>query len=88
MAEGAVLASVLTAGVGVLVILASKFKCMYDNGDCKCGCTENPITKTDDITVDKISANGHDFIYISQTLHETSSDSDSDNESNYDVKCY
>jgi hypothetical protein len=60
------LTAALTAIISVGVLLASKFKCLYENGSCKCGITENPISDTQDIKLDSIKSNGIDLVYVSK----------------------
>ena len=67
MTEAVGTAALFTAFISVGVLLATKFKCMYDNGSCKCGVTESPIIDSQEVDVKSVRANGHDFIYVSKS---------------------
>ena len=78
-----ILATLVTGTIGVCGIVASKFICLISfNGCCRCesckfGFLDSSIVDDNTIEVKKISANNHDFIYVSKNHVQVDSDDES-----------
>lgn len=76
LSESAI-ATLITGGVGVAAVIASKFKCLIECDGCcsvrafKMGVLENSLVDEHNVEFKKITANGNDLIYVSKNiLHE------------------
>ena len=67
-----IIATLVTGGLGVAAIIASKFKCLchctgcFKCESCKFGFLDNAIVDTHEVEFKKIQANGNDLIYVSK----------------------
>ena len=81
--DAGLLATVVTGGVGIAALCASRFKCLvHCTGcchfeSCKFGFLDNAIVDTHEVEFKKINANGNDLIYVSKNAVNVN-DSDDD----------
>ena len=85
--EASVLATLITGGLGVAAIIASKFKCLCHCVDCRChsfkfGFLDSPIVDTHEVKVKRITANGNALVFVSKHAVNVN---DSDDEPPTDV---
>ena len=85
--DSGIIATLITGGLGVAAIIASKFKCLCHCVDCRCqsckfGFLDNAIVDTHEVEFKKIQANGNDLIYVSKNAVNVN---DSDDEPHTDV---
>ena len=80
--DTAILATLVTGGVGIVGLLVNKFKCLcHCTGccriiSCKCGVLDNAIVDAHEVEVKKISINGNDLCYVSKNAVNVNEESD------------
>ena len=86
--DSGIIATLITGGIGVAAIVASKFKCLchctgcFKCESCKFGFLDNAIVDTHEVEFKRITANGNDLIYVSKN---TVNVNESDDEPHTDV---
>ena len=85
--DAGILATLVTGGLGVAAIIASKFKCLCHCVDCRCHSVkskllDSAIVDTHEVEFKRIQANGNDLIYVSNNAVNVN---DSDDEPHTDV---
>jgi hypothetical protein len=79
----------VVAGSGILiavaVILATKFKCLFDSGFCKLGCIDTPLAEQHEVELKKENINGVEVAYVSK--NSVNIEVDSDDEESYINYC-
>ena len=85
--DSGIIATLVTAGAGITVILVSRFKGLVNCVGCRCqSCKfwflDNAIVDTHEVEFKRITANGNDLIYVSKNAVNVN---DSDDEPHTDV---
>ena len=84
--DTAILATLVTGGVGIVGLLVNKFKWLcHCTGcchiiSCKWGCLDNAIVDTHEVEVKKISINGNDLCYVSKIAVNVNEESDNEDD--------
>ena len=84
--DTAILATLVTGGVGIVGLLVNKFKCLcHGTGccriiSCKWGFLDNAIVDTHEVEVKKISINGNDLCYVSKNAVNVNEESDNEDD--------
>ena len=84
--DTAILATLVTGGVGIVGLLVNKFKCLcHCTGccriiSCKWGFLDNAIVDTHEVEVKKISINGNDLCYVSKNTVNVNEESDNEDD--------
>ena len=82
------LATVVTGGVGIVVLCVSRFKCLvhctgcchFEN--CKFGFLDNALVDTHEVEFKKINLNGNDLRYVSTNSVNVNAEEDDDHHTN------
>ena len=84
--DTAILATLVTGGVGIVGLLVNKFKCLcHCTGccriiSCKWGFLDNAIVDTHEVEVKKLSINGNDLCYASKNAVNVNEESDNEDD--------
>ena len=84
--DTAILATLVTGGVGIVGLLVNKFKCLcHCTGccriiSCKWGFLDNAIVDTHEVAFKIITANGNDLIYVSKKAVNVKKDDDDEDD--------
>jgi hypothetical protein len=84
---GEIVAGVSSDFIAVGVILATKFKCLFNTGFCKLGCIDTPLAEQHEVEIKKENINGVEVAYVSKNSVNIEADSDEE-ESYYDYNVF